>query len=69
MYALIVLAILIFITVFAVQNAAPIAISLLLWSFEASVAVVILISVIAGLLAGIFLMVAFKMKRSLKSDK
>ncbi len=38
---------------FSVQNASPVAVSFLLWKFEASLAIVVLLSVLAGLLVGI----------------
>jgi uncharacterized integral membrane protein len=34
--------------IFSVQNAAPVAISFLFWSFEASLAIVVFISVLGG---------------------
>lgn len=41
------------VTVFSVQNAMPVAISFLLWRFEASLAIVIFLSVLCGIVIGI----------------
>ncbi len=49
---IIVILIIAFVTIFSVQNATPVAISLITWKFEASLAVVVFLSVLAGVLIG-----------------
>ncbi len=41
------------VTIFSVQNATPVAISLLFWRFEASLAIVIFLSVLSGVIIGV----------------
>lgn len=40
------------VTVFSVQNASPVAISFVFWRFEASLAIVIFLSVLLGVITG-----------------
>lgn len=40
------------VTIFSVQNAMPVAISFLFWRFEASLAIVIFLSVLCGIIIG-----------------
>lgn len=40
------------VAVFSVQNAAPVTISFLHWKFEASLAIVIILSMISGMIIG-----------------
>lgn len=47
------LVIVIFVSVFSVQNAVPVTVSFFIWKFEASIAIVIFISTVAGLIIGI----------------
>ncbi|MDD3978300.1 MAG: LapA family protein [Methanomicrobium sp.] len=48
----IVIIILLLVTLFSVQNATPIAISFIFWKFEASLAIVIFLSVLTGIILG-----------------
>jgi uncharacterized integral membrane protein len=52
------------VVVFSVQNASPVAVSFFLWRFEASLAVVIFLSVLAGILVGLLFSAAFSFKRT-----
>ncbi|KAF0181083.1 MAG: hypothetical protein FD164_1634 [Nitrospirae bacterium] len=52
------------VVVFSVQNASPVAVSFFLWRFEASLAVVIFLSVLAGVIIGLLLSAAYSMKRT-----
>jgi len=63
---IIVLIIIMVVTVFAVQNAIPVAISFLFWKFEASLAIVIFLSVLAGVVIGFIASWLFRMKLSKK---
>lgn len=40
------------VAIFSVQNASPVAITFFFWKFEASLAIVIFLSVICGMIAG-----------------
>jgi putative membrane protein len=49
---------------FSVQNAMPISVTLLSWHFEASLAVVILLSVLAGMVIGIIVVSSIWLQRA-----
>ena len=59
---IIVLAIIVVVTVFSVQNAIPVAISFLFWKFEASLAIILFLSVLAGVIIGVIAASRFRMK-------
>ncbi len=52
------------VAVFSVQNAAPVSVTFLSWHFEASLAVIILLSILAGLIAGIIVLSSIQFARS-----
>ena len=54
------------VAIFSVQNAMPVAITFLLWKFEASLAIVIFLSVLAGIIAGAIIVSLLRIKPSLK---
>ncbi|OGW26186.1 MAG: hypothetical protein A2X59_03050 [Nitrospirae bacterium GWC2_42_7] len=54
------------ITIFSVQNAVPVSISFLVWKFEASLAIVIYLLVLLGMLLGMIIAYWFRFKSSLK---
>lgn len=56
------------VTVFSVQNAVPVAISFLFWKFEASLAIVIFLSVLAGVAIGFIAASFFRIKSSKKKQ-
>ncbi len=55
--------------VFSAQNAFPVMVSFLSWKFEASLAVVILLCVLTGVLIGGALVSYWQLKRSIKNRK
>ncbi len=55
----IVLAIVALVTIFSVQNASPIVVSFLFWQFEASLAIVIFLSVLSGILIAVGIEIPF----------
>ena len=57
------------VAVFSVQNAAPVTITFLFWRFEASLAIVLFLTVIAGIIAGILIVLLLKMKPSHKENR
>jgi uncharacterized integral membrane protein len=54
---------------FSVQNAAPVVVSFLSWKFEASLAVIIVLSVFSGILIGGATASFWRLKRSIKNRK
>ena len=56
------------VTVFSVQNAIPVVISFLFWEFEASLAIVLFLSVLAGVVIGVIAASLFRMKLSKKKQ-
>jgi uncharacterized integral membrane protein len=65
---IILLIVVVIVAIFSVQNAAPVAITFLVWKFEASLAIVLFLTVIAGIIAGILLVMLLKMKPSHKKN-
>jgi len=65
---IIVLIIIAVVTVFSVQNAIPVVISFLFWKFEASLAIVLFLCVLAGLVIGVSAASLFRMKLSKKKQ-
>lgn len=57
------------VAVFSVQNATPVAVSFLFWHFEASLAVVIVLALLAGIVAGMALLSLLRLRRSLSEKK
>ena len=56
------------VAIFSVQNAMPVAITFLFWKFEASLAIVIFLSVIAGMIVGAIIVSLLKVKSSVKKN-
>jgi putative membrane protein len=70
MLSLIVVAImLIIVLVFSVQNAGPVAVSFLSWRFEASLAIVIALSLLGGMVAGMTLLSWVRLRRASRKKK
>jgi uncharacterized integral membrane protein len=63
---IIVLIIIAVVTVFSVQNAMPVVISFLFWKFEASLAIVLFFSVLAGVVIAVSAASLIRMKLSKK---
>jgi len=64
------LLIVLFIIFFTVQNSIPVTISFLVWQFEASLAIVIFLSVISGIIIAIFFYLWRKIKtKKIKKEK
>lgn len=58
----VVLIIVLIVAVFSVQNAAPVAISFLFWQFQASLAIVMFLTVLSGIIIGALLMFLIRIK-------
>jgi len=54
---------------FSIQNAAPVVVSFLSWNFGASLAVIIVLSVLIGILIGVTAASFWRLKRSIKNKK
>jgi putative membrane protein len=54
---------------FSAQNATPVAVSFLSWHFEASLAVVIVLSLLVGIVTGMVLLSWIRLKRSMSQKK
>jgi len=52
------------VAVFSVQNALPVAITFFFWKFEASLAIILFLTVITGMIAGALIVTLLKMKSS-----
>jgi uncharacterized integral membrane protein len=66
---IILLIVVVIVAIFSVQNAAPVAITFIFWKFEASLAIVLFLTVIVGILAGILIVMLLKMKPSHKKNR
>lgn len=51
------------IAIFSVQNAEPVTITLLFWAFQASLAIVIFLSVLSGILIAALIAISGKIKK------
>ncbi|MCG2720708.1 MAG: LapA family protein [Thermodesulfovibrionales bacterium] len=71
MTTVIVLLILIFlVAIFSVQNAVPVSITFFFWRFEASLAIIVFLSAICGLIAGVIMaMLIRKKSKEQKEEK
>ncbi|MCL4475437.1 MAG: LapA family protein [Nitrospirae bacterium] len=56
------------VTVFSVQNAAPVVMSFMLWKFEASLAIVIFLSLLSGVIIGAIVASLMRVKTKKKSE-
>lgn len=54
------------VAIFSVQNAMPVAITFLFWKFEASLAIVIFLSVLCGMITGAIIVSLLRIKPSIK---
>jgi len=52
------------VVIFSVQNAVPVAVSFLSWHFEASLAIVIALSLLSGLIVGMAVLSWIRLRRS-----
>jgi len=59
--------IILIVSIFSVQNASPVAISFLFWQFQASLAIIIFLCVLSGIIIGAALTMLFRIKRKRKT--
>jgi uncharacterized integral membrane protein len=55
--------------IFSVQNASPVALSFLTWHFEASLAVVILLTLVIGMILGMAILSLSRLMRSMRKKR
>ncbi len=64
-----VVVIIIVVAAFSAQNSAPVAVSFLTWHFEASLALVIVLSLLSGMVMGMMLLSWLRLRRSLRTRR
>jgi|WetSurSiteA1Bulk_404760.scaffolds.fasta_scaffold01356_11 uncharacterized integral membrane protein len=57
------------VAIFSVQNAIPVFITFFLWKFEASLAIIVFLSAICGMIAGLIIAMLIRMKSEGKKEK
>jgi putative membrane protein len=57
------------VVIFSVQNASPVALSFLFWHFEASLAIVILLTLMIGMIIGMAILSWSRLKRAMRKKK
>lgn len=55
--------------IFSVQNASPVALSFLSWHFESSLAIVILLTLVVGMILGMAILSISRLRRSMRKKK
>lgn len=63
------LIIILIVAIFSIQNSTPVALSFLFWKFEASLAVVIFLSALTGVIIGAIIVFVIRIKRAGKEHK
>lgn len=64
-----IIVIIVVVAAFSAQNAAPVAVSFLTWHFEASLALVIVLSLFSGVIIGMGLLSALRLRRSIRTRR
>lgn len=57
------------VAVFSVQNAAPVTMSFLIWNFQASLAIVVLLSLVSGIVIASILFSILRLKSALRKKQ
>ena len=55
--------------VFSVQNASPVALSFFSWHFEASLAIVVLLTLVIGMIIGMAILSWSRLRRAMRKKK
>lgn len=66
---ILIILIVLIVTIFSIQNAAPVTVSFLFWRFDASLAIVVFLSMLSGIIVMTLYSLSIKIKRSLKKNK
>ncbi len=61
--------VIIIVAIFSVQNALPVAITFFFWKFEASLAIIVFLSALCGLIAGLIISSWMRVKTSRKEKE
>lgn len=64
-----VIIIIVAVAAFSAQNAAPVAVTFLLWHFEASLALIIVLSLLGGIIIGMALLSLLRLRRSVRAKR
>jgi uncharacterized integral membrane protein len=64
-----VLVIIVAVAAFSAQNATPVAVTFLIWHFEASLALVIVLSLLSGVVIGMALLSLLRLRRSVREKR
>jgi uncharacterized integral membrane protein len=64
-----IIVVIIIVAAFSAQNAAPVAVSFLTWHFEASLALVIVLSLLSGMIIGMALLSLLRLRRSVRKRR
>jgi uncharacterized integral membrane protein len=57
------------VAVFSVQNAMPVSITFLFWKFEASLAIIVFLIALAGMIAGAIIVLLLKIRPAVKKQQ
>jgi len=63
------LIVIVLVAVFSVQNAMPVSITFLFWKFEASLAIIVFLIALAGMVAGAIIVLLLKIRPSVKKQQ
>ena len=55
--------------IFSVQNASPVALSFLTWHFESSLAIVILLTLVVGMILGMAILSVSRLRKSMRKKR
>ncbi len=66
---ILIIVIIVIVAAFSAQNATPVAVSFLAWHFEASLALVIVLSLFSGVIIGMALLSVLRLRRSLRTRR
>ncbi len=66
---ILVIVIVVAVAAFSAQNAAPVAVSFLAWHFEASLALVIVLSLFSGMIIGVAFLSMLRLRRSVQKRR
>ncbi|NWF76473.1 MAG: LapA family protein [Nitrospirae bacterium] len=66
---IVLLIIVFFVAVFSIQNAMPVGITFFFWRFEASLAIIIFLSVLGGMVAGALILSLLRLKPHAKKTQ
>ncbi len=64
-----VIIIIVAVAAFSAQNATPVAVTFLLWHFEASLALIIVLSLLGGMIIGMALLSLLRLRRSVRAKR